>query len=104
MPRDVGGFAALGVTIQARAESEEVFELWDINADVLELFLAVQSQWRCVAVASSIGGAILWLGLDYAGVDAFMRRSHSDDEDGELFAGLQVMEGAALAAFSEVSR
>jgi hypothetical protein len=81
-----------------------VFELWDINAGVLDLFLAVQSQWKCVAVASSIGGAILWLGLDYAGVDVFMRRGRIADEDGELFADLLEMEGAALAAFSETAR
>lgn len=98
------GFAELGVTVQPRAENEDVFELWDINTGVLDLFLAVQSQWKCVAVTSSIGGSIVWVGLDYAGVDVFMRRARVTDDDGELFAGLLEMESAALAAFSETAR
>lgn len=77
-----------------------MFDLWDINAGVLELFLGVQSQWRCIAVAGMGGGAMIWLGLDYAGVDAFMRRARIDDADGELFTGLVAMEAAAMQAFA----
>lgn len=79
-----------------------MFEVWDINATSLDLFLAVQSQWRVIAAGMS--GVMIWLGLDYAGVDVFMRRSKIDDPDGHLFADLVAMEGAAMAAFAEAAR
>lgn len=76
-----------------------MFAVWDINADSLSLFLAVQSQWRVVSVGMS--GVMLWLGLDYQGVDVFMRRAGIKDDDGQLFGDLMVMESAAMTAFAE---
>jgi hypothetical protein len=59
------------------------------NWPVVELFLAVQTQWRM----APMGGV---LGLDYSAVDVAIRRGgHADDA--ETFAGLQVMERAAVA-------
>lgn len=55
------------------------------------LWLRVQTQWR----VAGIGGVV---GLDYPAVFAVMDRLKVADEDGELFAGLQVMEVAAMKA------
>lgn len=79
-----------------------MFELWDINAAAFELFLSLESQWRVLSVGMS--GHLVWLGLDYQGVDVLMRRRCIADEDGVLFADLQVLEAAAVAAFAEIGR
>lgn len=79
-----------------------MFEVWDINNPSLQLFLGVQSQWRIVAAGMS--GVMIWLGLDYDGVDAFMRRTALDDPEGHLFSDLLAMEDAALKAFAEAGR
>ena len=79
-----------------------MFEVWDINAASLDLFLAAQSQWRIISVGMS--GVLIWLGLDYLGVDVLMRRRGASDNDDALFADLMVMEGAALEAFGEIER
>lgn len=55
-------------------------------------WLRVQTQWR-----QSFGGPI---GLDYSAVDVVLRRLKICDEDGEIFAGLQVMEFGALRAMA----
>lgn len=79
-----------------------MFAVWDINVEALNLFLAVQSQWRVIAVG--MAGTIVWLGLDYAGVDVFMRRAGIADAEGALFSDLLVMESAAMGAFAEAAR
>lgn len=58
---------------------------------VVQIWLRVQTQWR----VAGMGGAI---GLDYPAVFGVMDRARIDDNDGELFAGVQVMEVAALRA------
>lgn len=69
------------------------FEVWPENAVVVELFCACQTQW-----VRSPNGKVM--GLNYAAVDVVIyRRRFSLDADG--FAGLQVMELAALEALSE---
>lgn len=78
-----------------------MFAVWDINAASLSLFLAVQSQWRVIALGMS--GVMVWLGLDYQGVDVFMRRAGVVDDGGQLFGDLLVMEGAAMSAFAEAT-
>lgn len=99
---DVEGFAAFGVTVKPRIVSDDVFEIWDTNWDALQLFLLVGTQWRILAVAGMGGGSVIRLGLDYSGVDVVMRRRRILDENGQLFADLQVMEHAATEAFGEV--
>lgn len=74
-------------------DEEETFPVWPDNWPTLTLFLTLQTQWRIV---HSMGGGA-WTGLDYAAAGATMdmldvpRR-----ERGELFAGLCLMERAAL--------
>jgi len=58
----------------------------------MQAWMRVQTQWR-----AGMGG---YYGLDYAAVDVALRRARIEDDDGAIFAGLQVMEFAALRAMN----
>jgi hypothetical protein len=98
-PVDFEGFASFGIIREPTAQDEDVFNIWDINAAALDLFLSVQSQWRVLAIAGFGGGALIWQGLDYSALDVTMRRRKADDA---LFDDILVMEDAAIRAFLEV--
>jgi len=72
---------------------EDAFLVWPENWPVLRVFLAARSQWRM----HPMGGPI---GLDYPGVEALMRMMDVKNAK-EIFPGLQVMEAAALEAWSD---
>lgn len=83
---------------QAYVESQEPdeaepenFPVWADNREALEVFLRLRTQWR-VAVGMV---ETLYLGLDYAGLEAALRMIKTSDKR-TLFADLQVMEFAAL--------
>lgn len=66
---------------------------------MLELFLACQTQWRFTVVAGPGGGEVIWLGLDYTGVEACHRLRGGSWEGAagrRLWADIQAMEAAAL--------
>lgn len=85
--------------LNVRAEGDplgdrEPLTLWSCNEDSWALFGAVQTQWRV-----GFGGRE---GLDYRAVEIVMqRRGIPEDQRDRLFADLQVIEMAALAAWSE---
>ncbi len=88
----------MGVRIEAQPPAEpEAFEVMRGNADAIEAWLALETQWRCL---SGPTGAILWLGLDYSAVDVVLRRLKLADPD-QVFADLQIMEGAALGEINK---
>lgn len=94
-------FRRMGVEItdlpEASAEPE-AFEVMAQNADSLQLWLAVETQWR---LAIGLGGSS-WLGLDYSAVDVVLRRvGLSKARANEVFGDLMVMEAAALSTFGE---
>ena len=62
------------------------------NWETVMLFMRVQTQWR-----TGFGGPT---GLDYTAVFQTMDRLRVADPEGEVFAGLQVMESAALRAMA----
>lgn len=71
-------------------------ECWPENIDSLNLFIALQTQWRI-----GMSGAT---GLDYPAVFATLDRLHRDKTDArrdELFADMQIMEAAALKKMAE---
>ena len=71
-------------------------ECWPENIDSLNLFIALQTQWRI-----GMSGAT---GLDYPAVFATLDRLHRDKTDArrdELFADVQIMEAAALKKMAE---
>lgn len=73
----------------------EAFEIMPANWTSIVAFLACETQWR-----AAVGMAgLVWLGLDYAGVDVVLRRLGSD----AAFEDLRRMEAAALRTFGEVS-
>lgn len=84
----------MGVAVETPAAPTrpDAFEVLRANAEAIEAWLAVESQWRCISAAP---GSILWLGLDYGAVEVVLRRRKWADPD-QLFGDLQVMEGAAL--------
>ncbi len=76
-------------------EQEAVaFEVWPENWPALELFLALQTQWRHAGMAG------LPTGLDYAAIEPALRLMGMAPSP-QLFADLRVMEDAALVALHE---
>jgi hypothetical protein len=74
------------------------FEVYEENWPSLELFLEVQSQWRLVAGMSGAS----YLGLDYQGVEAFMRLKPVPRKDrAGLFQDLLIMEREALRVLNK---
>ena len=71
-------------------QEPEDFAVWQENADTVDMFMSLQTQWK----VGPMGG---YLGLDYPGVSAALNtvvRSWRRRRD--LFANLQSMERAAL--------
>lgn len=82
--------AAVGLVATEPLELDDEFALWPENLPVFNFWQAVQTQWR----TGGMGGAT---GLDYSGVQACMVfRGIRKKDQAALFAGLQVMERAAL--------
>lgn len=97
-------FAALGVTVEA-VEADEHCEVWDVNWPSVLIFLALETQWRCVARGTT--GVLLWLGLDYGSVSALLSRRTKAERrrrsDAEVFADLCIMEREALNVMNAAS-
>lgn len=92
-------FAALGATAaladaRPRPEQEEAFEVHPANWKSVCAFLGCQTQWQGLATMAGV----VWLGLNYPGVEVYLRRTGGDDA---VFADLQVMELEALTVFDE---
>jgi len=93
-PEDLASaaLAAFGLFAEGGAEAavrDEPFYLWPEHVAALQLWGAVQTQWR-VGMAGPTG-------LDYVGVEALLRlRGIRGRERVERFAELQAMERAAL--------
>lgn len=68
------------------------FEVWPENAPLLELFVAVQTQWRQGPIGPS--------GLDYSGVETALRLM-GVKIDAEMFGFIRLMERAALDCFAK---
>lgn len=71
-----------------------MIDVWPENWVALELFAALQTQWRI-----GMGGPT---GLDYAALPAVMDLQHiAAPERPEVFESLRVMEAEALRVFAE---
>ena len=89
--------AAFGLVLEdeAKPDAGRVFWLWPEHEPVLQIWFAVQTQWRVGAAGAT--------GLDYAGVDALLRLRRlcgGRRRTARLVADLQVMEHATLAEWS----
>jgi len=90
------GLIAEGPSSQQQLwESAEEFWVLPDNLPVLELWRAVQTQWRTGPAGAT--------GLDYLGVEACIRMTArgSRRRRAEWFRGLQVMERATLEEWAE---
>jgi hypothetical protein len=79
-----------------QGDQPEHYQVWPRNIAVVRVFQALATQWR----AAPMGGVT---GLDYSAITPTVLRGLQVSRQAwpEIFAGLQVMEAAALAAFSE---
>lgn len=75
-------------------EDAEDFGILPENWPTVQAWMRVQTQWRVAGMGTVIG-------LDYSAVDVALRRARIEDPEGEIFAGLQVMEVAALEALQD---
>ena len=81
-----------------RLSADHDFEVHPDNADAVEVFCQLGTQWRMLA---TLGGAVTQ-GLDYSAVDATLRLLRfKPARRTELFHDLRLMESAALKAMSE---
>lgn len=82
-------------------EGEDVIEVWDIYWPLLEVFLALETQWQLVVAGGGLTAAKpIWTGINYAAADVVIRRHGFADDDREVLEGLKVMEVAALNAMN----
>lgn len=65
--------------------------MWPENWEALELFLALQTQWRVTATMAGL----YYVGLDYSAAEALLRVRRAKNRP-QLVADLQVIEYAAL--------
>lgn len=71
-------------------------EVWPEHEATVCAFLACATQWRRAGLAG------VRTGLDYAAVDAVLRLTVPRPARATVFAGIQIMEQAALAVFAEL--
>lgn len=79
---------------QAAKKESNLFEIWPENLEAVRVFCQCMTQWRVV------GGGFappIWMGLDYAAVDAMIRHAgHRGKKARLIFADILTMEAAAL--------
>ena len=71
------------------------FKIWNRSAESWRAWMACDTQWN--ATGAGLAG-LVWVGLNYAGVDVVLRRLKFNDA---VFPDVMIMEGAALGAFAE---
>jgi hypothetical protein len=87
-----------GIDAQASKDLEAIepedFLVWPDNWPVLQVFMAMQTQWRMIA---GMGG-VMYQGIDYGAFTPAVLRGLGVTMAGwpEIFNGLRVMERAAL--------
>ncbi|CAJ0740814.1 DUF1799 domain-containing protein [Ralstonia mannitolilytica] len=68
----------------------EVVEIWPENVEIVDVFAHLHTQWRM--------GARGPIGLDYTAIPAVLQLLQVPaDRHAEVFAGIRIMEHAALA-------
>jgi hypothetical protein len=74
--------------VESARQVETDFLVWEENADIVDLFLKVQTQWNITH-----GGVV---GLNYGAVE-FCLKIYKVKDRQQVFDGLRVMEMAALS-------
>jgi hypothetical protein len=71
--------------------------VWPDNVDIVDAFVAAQTQWRIVPLAS---GRLHYIGLDYTAARTGIEGA-GIAVTRDLWSGLLIMEDAALIALNE---
>ncbi|UZR27481.1 DUF1799 domain-containing protein [Methylococcus mesophilus] len=80
------------------APADTDFYVMEDNWDTVMAFLACRTRWQ--REFPPLGGPAIWLGLNYSDVEVVIRNlGHEGEAARQIFAGIQVMEAAALAVF-----
>jgi len=83
----------MGLELPEAISDPDLFQVWEENWQVLEIFLKVQTQWRV-----GMGGLI---GLDYSAVAWVLKLVASEDQHLTLLDDLQIMERAVLSLIAK---
>jgi hypothetical protein len=89
--------AFFGLIRKEKEQRPAVYAVWPENWEAVELFLAMQSQWRHAGMSG------VRVGLEYSALPAVFDLLQITDRR-DAFARLQVMEYAALEALAEDSK
>ncbi|GAB4184255.1 MAG: hypothetical protein OHK0024_24430 [Thalassobaculales bacterium] len=89
-----GDAAAFGIALPD-APGAAAYAVWPENEPVLRAFLCCHTQWRRQLVVGLGAAAVMWMGLDYAGVAAGLRQARIRLTPAQ-WEDLQAMEAAAL--------
>lgn len=74
------------------------YDVWPENIAIVNLFVSLATQWRLVAGMESV----CYQGLDYCAVHSTLEMTGADRcAWPDLFAGLRVMEAAALDVLND---
>ena len=82
------------------ADEGDTCWVWPEHVEALELFLRVSTQWRAAAGMRGV----MYVGLDYAAVDARLGRALRGERREQLWEQLQVMELAAVVEMNARGR
>lgn len=81
-------------------DPQAAFDVYGENVVACRLFLAMQTQWRVVALSTMAAARTLRTGLDYATLEPTARLSGLAPTPDD-FDRLRIMEAEAIAAFGE---
>lgn len=85
------------------ADHETDFEIERENWDTLLVFLACSTQWR--KEFAGMSGELIYHGLDYPATSVVIRMmGHRGQDARDIFAGVQMMEVAALPLLNKRSK
>jgi hypothetical protein len=90
------------VKVAVTEQADETFEVWDMNWPAVEAFLALQTQWRTVAMSTLERARVVRLGLDYAAIPPVMDLLKVKKRK-RVFEQLMVLESAALVFEAELA-
>lgn len=92
--------AVTEVMAKASAEPDQGLAIHPDNGPAVRLFLALQTQWRTLAISTMSRADLRRTGLDYGAIEPTARLL-ALDLDADLFARLRVLEVEALNAWGE---
>jgi hypothetical protein len=88
---------AFGLQLKAAPIADEAFQVWPENWQAVEVFCALSTQWRSVALSSMATARVMMTGIEYSAIEPVCRLMGIRKRDrATLFQRLRVMESAAL--------